>query len=447
MADHSTKHPMLSTRVKGLVGECTVPGDKSISHRALMLGSQMVGTTQITGLLEGEDVKNTAKALQALGVAITRHSEGRWEVQGVGTGALQAPQDVLDMGNSGTGVRLLMGLLATQPFRTILTGDASLRKRPMQRVITPLEGMGASFEVTGEGRLPLTVVGTKDPLPMTYTLPVASAQVKSAILLAGLNTPGETTVIEPVATRDHTERMLRYLGATIQTRETPAGMAITLKGPVEGTARDLDVPADPSSAAFLIVAALITPGSDLLIRNICMNPCRIGLFTTLQEMGAVLTYENEREACGEPVADIRVRSSALKGVEVPAVRAASMIDEYPVLAVAAACASGTTRMLGLEELKVKECNRLSAIAEGLKVCGVAVEEGEDWLQVEGQSLDNIGGGSVVTHYDHRIAMAFLVLGMAAGKPVTVDDTTAIATSFPGFVALMNQLGGAITDHG
>lgn len=431
-----------------LIGHATVPGDKSISHRSLMLASQAIGTTQISGLLEGEDVLHTADALRALGVTVRRLHAGRWEVQGVGIGGLSESARILDMGNSGTSTRLLMGLLAPYPFLSFFTGDASLSKRPMKRVSDPLTKMGATIIAREGGRLPLLLQGTANPNPIEYRLPVASAQVKSAILLAGLNTPGITSVIEPTPTRDHTERMLTALGIHIvTTREADGAHRISLRGqqPQSGTDRALTVPADPSSAAFLAVAALIVPGSELTIPNVCTNPTRTGLYITLQEMGAQLEWRNAREVGGEPVADLVVRHSTLRGVNVPAERAPAMIDEYPILAVAATFASGETRMEGLEELKVKESNRLGAIAAALAACGVDVAEGEDSLIVRGGNVR--GGGSIVTHYDHRIAMSFLVLGLASAQPVAVDNIECIGTSFPGFVELLTGLGARIdTPH-
>ena len=436
--------PLTSSRVTTLAGTVRVPGDKSISHRALMFGALAVGESIIHGLLEGEDVLCTAAAMRALGAEVERRPDGGWRVQGRGVGGLAEADGVLDMGNSGTGARLLAGLVATHPFTSFFTGDASLRSRPMRRVIEPLTAMGAQFVSREGGRLPLAVIGAQRPLPITYELPVASAQVKSAILLAALNTPGETTVIERAPTRDHTELMLRNFGASIAVSELPdGGRSITLVGQPELTARPVMVPADPSSAAFPVVAALICPGAELLLPGIGVNPLRTGLFTTLMEMGADITAENPRVEAGEPVADLRVRHSRLKGVTVPAERAPSMIDEYPILSIAAACAEGRTHMRGLAELRVKESDRLAAIARGLTVCGVAVEEDKDSLTVHGATAAPPGGGLVTTHFDHRIAMSFLVLGMAAAAPVTVDDATAIDTSFPGFAALMNGLGGKI----
>lgn len=428
-----------------LTGTALVPGDKSISHRSLMLASQAIGTTQISGLLEGEDVLHTADALRALGVTVRRLHAGRWEVQGVGIGGLSESTRVLDMGNSGTSTRLLMGLLAPYPFLSFFMGDASLSKRPMKRVSDPLTLMGARVTAREGGRLPLLLQGTPHPLPIEYRLPVASAQVKSAILLAGLNTPGITSVIEQTPTRDHTERMLTALGIDIRTtREADGAQRISLRGqqPQTLTDRALTVPSDPSSAAFLAVAALIVPGSELTIPNVCTNPTRIGLYVTLQEMGADLTWANPREVGGEPVADLTVRHSTLHGVKVPAERAPAMIDEYPILAVAAAYASGETRMEGLEELKVKESNRLGAIATALLACGVDATEGPDSLIVRGTGMV-AGGGSIVTHYDHRIAMSFLVLGLASTQPVAVDNIECIGTSFPGFIELLTGLGARI----
>jgi 3-phosphoshikimate 1-carboxyvinyltransferase len=408
-----------------------------------MLASQVLGSTSIEGLLEGEDVLATAGALRALGVTVTRHGDGQWEVQGVGTGGLSEAAQVLDMGNAGTGARLMMGLLASHPFLSVFTGDASLSKRPMQRVITPLEMMGATFMSRNGGRLPLAMRGAESPMPITYTLPVASAQVKSAIMLAALNAPGITTVIEKEATRDHTERMLQALGFHVEVKKDDAGHThIALQGQQElpFAHRSLRVPADPSSAAFLTVAALITPGADVLLEEVCINPLRTGLFLTLQEMGADIVYENERLVSGEPVADLRVRHSALKGVNVPGERAPSMIDEYPILSVAAAFAEGETVMNNLAELRVKESDRLAAIAAGLSANGVEARIDGDSLTVTGGRGKVRGGGTVTTHFDHRIAMSFLVMGMGSDQPVSVDDTRAIATSFPGFLALMNGLG-------
>jgi len=427
-----------------LAGTLEVPGDKSISHRALILASQVLGSTEIHNLLEGEDVLNTGRALNLLGVRTERKSPRHWRVQGVGVGGLSEASDVLDMGNSGTGTRLMMGLLAPYPFVTFFTGDESLRKRPMKRVMTPLIQMGARFEAREENKLPLAMHGTSGMLPVEYTLPVASAQVKSAILLAALNTKGMTTVIEKERTRDHTERMLRHFGWQVDVKPDGTGAIIALRGhqDIAYSDRDITVPGDPSSAVFPAVAALLVPGSDILIPHICVNPLRIGLYTTLREMGASIEFTNERISAGEEVADIRVRHSKLKAVRVPASRAPSMIDEYPILAIAASFAQGTTVMEGLGELRVKESDRLAAIMEGLKQCSVSASLKEDMLSVQG-SPQPAGGGHIVTHFDHRIAMSFLVMGMAAKKPVHVDDGSFINTSFPGFAELMNEAGAKI----
>lgn len=436
--------PLTAHSSGSLSGAVTVPGDKSVSHRALMIASQAIGTSSIQGLLLGEDVLHTADALRALGVAITVDDAGIWHVQGVGVGALRESGDVIDMGNSGTAVRLMMGLVAPYPFTTFFTGDKSLRSRPMKRVTVPLSSMGASFVTHSNNQLPLALVGTDNPLPIRYILPVPSAQVKSAILLAGLNTPGKTTVIETEATRDHTERMLTYFGAEVEVEVTAEGKVITVTGYPSLTAKAIMVPGDPSSAAFLVVAALISKGSELVIENICINPLRTGLYQTLQSMGGDITFFNPRMIAGEEIADIRVRSSDLHGVEVPASRAPSMIDEYPILSIAAAYASGKTVMNGLAELKAKESNRLSAIAAGLAACKVVLTEGEDSLIIEGGAGVVEGGAVIATHMDHRIAMSFLILGGVSDKPITVDDGSMIATSFPGFTALLNGIGAHIT---
>lgn len=438
--------PLVSRASGPLVGEMRVPGDKSISHRALMLGALAVGETTISGLLEGEDVLRTAAAMRALGARIDEGQaakDGIWRIRGRGIGGLAEPGDVLDMGNAGTGARLLMGLLASHRLTAFLTGDASLRGRPMGRVAAPLRLMGAEIVSRGGDRLPLAVIGTAEPMPITYRLPVPSAQVKSAVLLAGLNTPGETTVIEPEPTRDHTELMLRHFGASLRVEALAEGRAVTLIGQPELTGQAIRVPADPSSAAFPLVAALLCPGSRLRLPGVGMNPHRIGLIDTLREMGADIVAENPRTEAGEPVADLIVGASELTGVEVPAARAPSMIDEYPILAVAAACARGRTVMRGLAELRVKESDRLAAVAGGLAACGVVVEAGPDSLIVEGSGSPPPGGAVIPSGLDHRIAMAFLVLGMAASAPVGVDDAAPIETSFPGFAALMNGIGARI----
>ena len=427
-----------------LSGEARVPGDKSISHRALMLGALAVGETEIHGLLEGEDVLRTARAVRALGARAGRGDDGLWRVQGVGVGGLCEPAETLDMGNAGTGARLLMGMVASHPITCQFTGDESLRGRPMGRIAEPLTRMGAQFIARDGCRLPLTVVGATSPLPLCYRLPMPSAQVKSAVLLAGLNTPGETTVIEAAPTRDHSERMLRHFGAQLRVTEAEGGgAAISLTGQPELEGQRIEVPGDPSSAAFLAAAALLVPGSTLTIRDVGMNPLRAGLYASLREMGADIEFRALREQGGEPVADMVVRAGGLRGIEVPVDRAPTMIDEYPILAVAAACAEGETVMRGIAELRLKECDRLTAMAEGLAACGVGVEAGEDYLVIEGCGGPPPGGGTIATQLDHRIAMAFLVLGMAAQMPVNIDDGAPIDTSFPGFVPLLNGLGAHI----
>ncbi|MBI1262177.1 MAG: 3-phosphoshikimate 1-carboxyvinyltransferase [Rhizobiales bacterium] len=429
---------------KGLNGHVRLPGDKSISHRALIFGALAVGETRITGLLEGEDVLATADAMRRLGADVIRHGTGDWSVFGVGVGGLHEPSQPLDFGNSGTGARLVMGLVAGHPITATFVGDESLSRRPMGRVITPLTQMGAVFHAREGGRLPLTLTGARQTLAMRYVSPVASAQVKSAILLAGLNAAGQTSVIEKTPTRDHTERMLRAFGAEISTEIDADGtMSVTLTGQPELHPCPVIVPGDPSSAAFPVVAALITPGSDILVQGVMMNPHRAGLYKTLMEMGGDIEILNQREEGGEPVADLRVRSSALTGIDVPPARAASMIDEYPVLAVAAAFATGETRMLGIHELRVKESDRIAATAAGLRANGIKLRELEDGMIVEGRAGEVDGGGHVVTQMDHRIAMSFLVMGLASAMPVRVDDGRMIATSFPEFVPLMQGLGGHI----
>ena len=445
MSGHGTPIPMTSRKSGPLKGVADVPGDKSISHRSLLLGAMAVGETRVTGLLEGEDVLATAAAMRAFGADVERLGDGEWRVNGVGVGGFAEPQNVIDCGNAGTGVRLIMGCMATSPITATFTGDASLRSRPMGRVTDPIALFGAqSYGRTG-GRLPMTVVGAKNPVPVRYRTPMASAQVKSAVLLAGLNAPGETVVIEAEATRDHTERMLAGFGAEISVEDTGEGRVITLVGQPELKPQTIAVPRDPSSAAFPVCAALIVPGSDVLVPNIGLNPTRAGLFETLRDMGADLTYENPREEGGEPVADLRARFSPdLKGIEVPPERAASMIDEYPVLSVVAAFAQGRTVMRGVKELRVKESDRIDAMATGLRANGVTVEDGEDWWIVTGLGHGNVpGGAEVASHLDHRIAMSFLCLGMAAQRPVRVDDGGPIATSFPIFEPLMTGLGARI----
>ena len=442
MSGTGTPIPMISEASGPLTGVAEVPGDKSISHRALILGALSVGTTRITGLLEGQDVLDTAAAMRAFGATVPRHGPGAWEVQGVGVGGFAEPERVIDCGNSGTGVRLIMGAMATTPIAATFTGDASLNRRPMGRVTDPLALFGAQAWGRSGGRLPMTVIGVIDPVPVRYTLPVPSAQVKSAVLLAGLNAPGQTVVIEPEATRDHTERMLRGFGAEVAVEDTAEGRVITLTGQPELRSQAVAVPRDPSSAAFPVCAALLVPGSEITVPGVSQNPTRNGLFTTLVEMGADLTFENPREEGGEPVADLRVRfTGALKGIETSPERAASMIDEFPVLAALAAFAEGATIMRGVKELRVKESDRIDAMARGLEACGVRIDETEDTLTVHGRGAGGVPGGATVeSRLDHRIAMSFLVLGLAAQAPVRVDDGSPIATSFPDFLPLLTGLG-------
>lgn len=445
----SIPRPLRARHAGSLHGRCRPPGDKSISHRALIFGLLSVGRTSITGLLEGEDVLRTAEAARALGARVTRLGPGCWEVEGVGIGGLREPAGVLDFGNAGTGSRLMMGVAGSHPIRATFDGDASLRKRPMRRILDPLVAMGVTVVAESEGgRVPLTLHGPRETIPLTYETPVASAQIKSAVLLAGLNAPGATTVIEREASRDHTERMLAHFGAQVQvTPHGEHGRAVTLIGQPELEGRPVHVPADPSSAAFPIVAAAILPGSDVIVEGVMTNPLRTGLLATLIEMGASIETLETREEGGETVATLRVRGGALQGVDVPAARAPSQIDEYPVLAVAAAFAGGETRLRGLHELRVKESDRLAAVAAGLAVTGVTARiEGDD-LIVTGRDGDVPGGGPVATHLDHRIAMAFLVMGLASRAPVQVDDGTMIATSFPDFVPLMAALGADIAEAG
>ena len=446
MSGHGDPIPMTSTACGPLSGIADVPGDKSISHRSLILGAMCVGETTITGLLEGQDVLDTAAAMRAFGATVTDLGGGNWSVRGVGVGGFAEPEGVIDCGNSGTGVRLIMGAMATQPITATFSGDASLNGRPMARVTDPLAEFGCQAVGRSGGRLPMTLVGARSPVPVRYVVPVPSAQVKSAVLLAGLNAPGQTVVIEQEATRDHTERMLEGFGAEISTRETDEGREITLAGQPELVAQHIEVPRDPSSAAFPVCAALIVPGSDVLVPGIGLNPTRAGLFTTLREMGADLTYENERTEGGEPVADLRARFSPdMEGIEVPPARAASMIDEYPVLSVVAAYAKGQTVMRGVRELRVKESDRIDAMAKGLRANGIDVDEGEDWWIVTGAGHGNVaGGGLCASQLDHRIAMSFLILGMAANAPVRVDDGGPIATSFPIFEPLMAALGAEVS---
>jgi 3-phosphoshikimate 1-carboxyvinyltransferase len=454
MRMNATHNPysLRSSGVSAIKGDIIIPGDKSISHRALMLSSQVLGVTRISGLLEGDDVLCTAKALKELGVNALRVSRNTWEVHGVGIGGLKESDQILDLGNSGTSTRLLMGLVSPYPFTTFFTGDDSLRSRPMARVITPLTMMGARIVARDGKRLPLAVTGSADMMPIRYELPVASAQVKSAVLLAALNTPATTTVIEPQPTRDHTENMLRYFGYKVKSETLENGaVSISLHGQqkIDPADYEIMVPGDPSSAAFVVVAALICRGSNVYIHNVCTNPLRTGLFTTLKEMGAQIELRNERVVAGEPVADMVVSSSKLKAITVPAQRAPSMIDEYPILAVAAAFAEGETVMHGLSELRVKESDRLTAIIEGLNACGVKAYAKDDTLYVTGcgHKEQPKGGATVRTRYDHRIAMAFLVMGMGSATPVAVDDASAIQTSFPDFTSLMNGIGGDIVALG
>ncbi|MFZ5710884.1 MAG: 3-phosphoshikimate 1-carboxyvinyltransferase [Pseudomonadota bacterium] len=445
MSGHGAAIPMTARRSGPLKGTAAVPGDKSISHRALILGALAVGETKVTGLLEGQDVLDTAKAMRAFGAEVTRHGEGSWSVWGVGVGGFAEPADVIDCGNSGTGVRLIMGAMATTPITATFTGDASLRKRPMGRVTDPLSLFGARACGRQGGRLPMTVLGAAQPVPVRYTVPVPSAQVKSAVLLAGLNAPGETVVIETEPTRDHSERMLTGFGATLSAEKTAEGTVITLRGQPELKPRTVAVPRDPSSAAFPVCAALLVEGSDILVPGVSQNLTRNGLYRTLVEMGASIGFGNPREEGGEPVADLRVRFTGdLRGIEVPEERAASMIDEFPVLSVVAACATGTTVMRGVRELRVKESDRIDAMARGLEACGVRVEEDADTLIVHGMGAAGVPGGATAkTHIDHRIAMSFLVLGLASRNPISVDDGSPIATSFPVFEDLMRALGADI----
>ncbi len=436
---HAFAKPISALPSSALRGRVTVPGDKSISHRAVMLGALAVGETRIEGLLESADVLATVTAMRSFGAKVERAADGVWRANGLGTGGLLEPEHAIDFGNAGTGVRLAIGMAGAHPFATTFIGDASLSRRPMQRVLDPLREMGAEIVARSGDRLPLSIRGADPMAPIEYRVPVPSAQVKSAVLLAGLNIEGITTVVEPVATRDHTERMLKGFGADIMTREAADGASvIRLTGRPELRPQAITVPADPSSAAFLIVAALLVDGSDVTVRNVLLNQRRSGLIQTLKEMGADLTLENERLSGGEAIGDVRARASSLKGVTVPAERAPSMIDEYPVLAVAASFADGATVMEGLAELRVKESDRLATVARGLEANGVDCWEGEASLAVKGGRVR--GGATVATHLDHRIAMSFLVLGLAAERAVTVDDGAIIGTSFPGFVELLRGLG-------
>ena len=439
-------HPFFSPRTihssGALLGRVAVPGDKSISHRALMLSALAVGESRIEGLLEGEDVLATAAAMRAMGATIERGDDGIWTVHGVGVGGLMQPDTALEMGNSGTSTRLLMGLVASHNITATFTGDASLSARPMARVIDPLAQMGAAITASPGGRLPLMVRGMNPAIPITYTLPVASAQVKSAVLLAGLNTPGITRVIEPVATRDHSERMLAGFGADLTVEETSEGRVISLVGEADLKPQHIVVPGDPSSAAFLVVAATIVPGSDMVVANVGLNPTRAGIFTALRMMGADITELDPRSVGGEPVADLRVRHAKLKAIEVPPDLAPSMIDEYPILFVAAACAEGRTVARGAHELRVKESDRIAVMAAALSVIGVRTEEFEDGLAIHGSNGARLpGGGTIASKLDHRIAMSLSVAALVADAAVTIDDVSPIATSYPMFFASLDALRG------
>jgi 3-phosphoshikimate 1-carboxyvinyltransferase len=439
---------MTAARSGPLKGVARVPGDKSISHRALILGAMTVGETRISGLLEAEDVLNTAKAMGALGGDLLRDGEGEWRVWGRGVGGLAEPDAALDFGNSGTGSRLVMGAVATTPLTAIFTGDESLRRRPMKRVLEPLTLFGATYEAREGGLMPLTLTGASRPIAIEHEVAVASAQVKSALILAALNAPGRSRIVQRALTRDHTEKMLRAFGAKVSVEELKdGGEAIEVTGEIDLKPTAIAVPCDPSSAAFPLVAALIVPGSEVIIPGVLLNPRRIGLIDTLKEMGADISVSDERESGGERIGDLTARHSSLKGVDVPARRAPSMIDEYPILAVAAAFAEGRTTMRGLEELRVKESDRLAAIVSGLQANGVSVEETEDGMVIEGRGADGVkGGGIVATHMDHRIAMSFLVMGLSAREAMMVDDVSMIATSFPAFEGLMRGLGAMTREH-
>ena len=440
---HTTLRPLMSRKSGALQGCISVPGDKSISHRALILGALAQGKTEIAGLLEAEDILATAGALKQLGAQIEKTGEC-WVVTGSGLGGLSEPEAALDFGNSGTGARLMMGIVTGHPLRAVFTGDASLQKRPMGRVLDPLKKMGLAVEEKDRNTLPLTLLGASNIVPIRYRLPVPSAQVKSAILLAGLLAPGRTTVVEAEKTRDHTERMVTYFGGSIVTREGAEGLEISLEGQTSLEGGPVSVPGDPSSAAFLVAAAILCEGSAIVIENVLINPTRTGFYTTLLEMGADIAFTNERDVSGETVADIKVRSSRLKAVRVPAARAPSMIDEYPILSVLAAFAEGETVMEGLSELRVKESDRLAAIVSGLRACRVEAKADGDNLHVRGAQQVS-GGATVTAQMDHRIAMSFLILGLAADRPVIIDDATMIATSFPEFRRLVEKLGGSFSE--
>ena len=446
MSSHDQALKMTAHKSGPLIGQAQIPGDKSISHRALIFGAMAIGETKISGLLEGQDVLDTALAMRAFGADVIQHGPGSWSVHGVGVGGFKEPETVIDCGNSGTGARLIMGAMATTAVAAVFTGDASLCKRPMGRVTDPLALFGARAYGRSGGRLPMTLVGASHPLPVRYALPVASAQVKSAVLLAGLNAPGQTVVIEPEATRDHSERMLLGFGAQLHVEQSAEGNVITLTGQPELRAQSVAVPRDPSSAAFPVCAALLVEGSDITVPGVSQNLTRNGLYLTLVEMGAQISFDNPRLEGGEPVADLRVRfSDQMRGVEVPPARAPSMIDEYPILSVVAAFATGKTFMRGIKELRVKESDRIDAMARGLEACGVVIEEDEDSLIVHGNGMGSVAGGAICkTHIDHRIAMSFLVMGLAANKPISVDDASPIVTSFPIFESLMGALGAKLT---
>ena len=446
MSGHETPIPMTSRKSGPLKGTAQVPGDKSISHRALIFGAMAVGETRISGLLEGQDVLDTAGAMRAFGADVQQLGGGHWSVHGVGVGGFSEPSDVIDCGNSGTGVRLIMGAMATTAMSATFTGDASLRKRPMGRVTDPLSLFGTRAYGRSGGRLPMTIIGAATPVPVRYTLPIASAQVKSAVLLAGLNAPGQTVVVEREPTRDHSERMLLGFGASLTVEKTAEGNVITLTGQPELKPQTLAVPRDPSSAAFPTCAALLVEGSDIMVPGVSQNLTRNGIYLTLMEMGADIEFQNPRTEGGEPVADLRVRfTGALQGVEVPPERAPSMIDEYPILSVVACFASGRTVMRGVRELRVKESDRIDAMARGLEACGVRVEEDADMLIVHGMGPGGVPGGATAqVHLDHRIAMSFMVLGMASQKPISIDDGSPIATSFPLFEGLMQGLGASLS---
>ena len=442
MSHHSPAQPLTVTARGALRGRITVPGDKSISHRSLMLSALAMGESRVEGLLEGEDVLATAAAMRAMGATIERGDDGVWRIHGVGVGGLLQPAQALDMGNSGTSTRLLMGLVASHPITATFVGDASLSGRPMGRVIEPLSRMGADITASPGGRLPLMLRGLTPAVPIEYTLPVASAQVKSAILLAGLNTPGITRVIEPVPTRDHSERMLAGFGAALTVEASPAGRIISIHGEAELKPQHIVVPGDPSSAAFWLVAASVVPGSDIVVANVGLNPTRTGIVTALRMMGADITEQDARIVGGEPVADLRVRHAPLSAIEVPPELAPSMIDEYPALFVAAAFAQGATVARGAHELRVKESDRIAAMAAALGACGVMCEEHEDGMTVTGSGGEAIAGGATIaSKLDHRIAMSLAVAALHARAPVTVDDAAPVATSYPGFFASLAALRG------